>query len=196
MSLLCICWYELCFLLVSPMKTEVIINSLQNDFLPEIQFGNKIGNKSMSSWLCRTLPPCTGCDTRRIFKQSKTGLNSEFSSAYIDCLTKVKESSLFYYLPTAGCRRRDGFMPFQRVLVWSETQTVLSRIWTQVVDSISNDDNRYAKHTDYTKQECILILSSFYFLLILKIPRLFNTYRLPKPWAPGRKIAENVKYCM
>ena len=29
--------------------------------------------------------------------------------------------------------------------MWSEIQTVLSRIWTQVVDSISYDHNRYAK---------------------------------------------------
>ena len=38
------------------------------------------------------------------------------------CLTKTKESSLPYYLLIAE-ERKDGFISFPRVLVWSETQS-------------------------------------------------------------------------
>ena len=38
-------------------------------------------------------------------------------------------------------------MPFSRALKESEMQTVSPRIWTRVADSISYDDNRYAKRT-------------------------------------------------
>ena len=54
-----------------------------------------------------------GYDTRSIFKQSLTCLNSEFS------FTKAEEPSLSYYLPIAG-GRRIGFLPFPRVLVLCE----------------------------------------------------------------------------
>ena len=37
-----------------------------------------------SSWAC--------CDTRSIFKQSLTGLNSESSSSWTSCHTKVKKN--------------------------------------------------------------------------------------------------------
>ena len=43
-----------------------------------------------------------GYDTRSIFKQSLTGLNSEFSFSLTSCLTKAEEPSLPYYLPIAG----------------------------------------------------------------------------------------------
>ena len=39
--------------------------------------------------------------------------------------------------------KRDGFIPFQRVLVWSETQIASSRIWTWLTNSISKDNNYY-----------------------------------------------------
>ena len=45
-------------------------------------------------------------DTRSIFKQSKSGLNSEFSYSPIDCLTKAKEPSLPYYIFRAGEENR------------------------------------------------------------------------------------------
>ena len=38
-----------------------------------------------------------GYDTRSIFKQSLTGLNSEFSFSLTSCLTKAEEPSLSYY---------------------------------------------------------------------------------------------------
>ena len=68
-----------------------------------------------------------GYDTRSIFKQSFTGLNSEFSFSYTSCLTKAVEPSLPYYLPIAG-GRIIGFIPFPRVLVQCEMQLAWSRI--------------------------------------------------------------------
>ena len=77
-----------------------------------------------------------GYDTRSIFKQRLTGLNSEFSFSYTVCLTE--EPSLPYYLPIAGWRIF-GFIPFPMVLVLCEMQSVSSRIWTRVAVSISYD---------------------------------------------------------
>ena len=76
------------------------------------------------------------------FKQSLTGLNSEFSFSKTSCLSKAEEPSLPYYLPIAG-GRIIGFIPFPRVLVLYEMQSVLSRIWTRITMSISYDDNHY-----------------------------------------------------
>ena len=90
--------------------------------------------------------PRAGYDMRSIFKQSLTGLNSEFSFSLTSCLTKAEEPSLSYYLPIAG-GRIIGFIPFPRVLVLCEMQSVLSRIWTLVAVSISYDDNHYTTGT-------------------------------------------------
>ena len=68
-----------------------------------------------------------GYDTRSVFKRSLTGLNSEFSFSKTSCLTKAEEASLSYYLPIAG-GRIIGFIPFPRVLVLCEMQSVSSRI--------------------------------------------------------------------
>ena len=87
-----------------------------------------------------------GYDTRSIFKRSLTGLNSEFSFSKTSCLTKVEEPSLPYYLSIAG-GRIIGFLPFPRVLVLCEMQSVSSRIWTHVTVSISYDDNHYTTGT-------------------------------------------------
>ena len=57
----------------------------------------------------------------QFFKRSLTGLNSEFS--FSSCLTKAEEPSLPYYLPIAG-GRIIGFIPFPRVLVLCEMQSV------------------------------------------------------------------------
>ena len=84
----------------------------------------------------------TGYDTRSIFKRSLTGLNSEFSFSKTSCLTKAEEPSLSYYLPIAG-GRIIGFIPFPRVLVLCEMQSVSARIWTRVAVSIFYDDNHY-----------------------------------------------------
>ena len=52
------------------------------------------------------------------------------------------EFSFSYYLPIAG-GRIIAFIPFPRVLVLCEMQSVSSRIWTLVAMSISYDDNHY-----------------------------------------------------
>ena len=52
----------------------------------------------------------------------------------------TKEPSLPYYLPVFPVRI-DGFMPFQTALAWSERQNTASRIWTQFVHSIPDDDS-------------------------------------------------------
>ena len=83
-----------------------------------------------------------GYDTRSIFKRSLTGLNSEFSFSYTSCLTKAEEPSLSYYLPISG-GRIIGFIPFPRVLVLCEMQSVSSRIWTRIAVFISYCDNDY-----------------------------------------------------
>ena len=82
----------------------------------------------------------------QFFKRSLTGLNSEFSFSKTSRLTKAKEPSLPYYLPIAG-GRIIGFIPFPRVLVLCEMQSVSSRIWTRVAVSISYDDNHYTTGT-------------------------------------------------
>ena len=91
-----------------------------------------------------------GYDTRSIFKRSLTGLNSKFSFSKTSCLTKAEEPSLPYYLPIAW-GRIIGFIPFTRVLVLCEMQSVSSRIWTCVAVSISYDDNHYTTGTSFLK---------------------------------------------
>ena len=58
----------------------------------------------------------------------------------------AEEPSLPYYLPIAG-GRIIGFIPFPRVLVLCEMQSVSSRIWTRIAVSISYDDNHYTTGT-------------------------------------------------
>ena len=74
-------------------------------------------DKYMASWLTRR-----GAHGVMV-KRSLTGLNSEFPFSYTSCLTKTEEPSLSYYLPIAG-GRIIGFMPFPRVLVLCEMQSV------------------------------------------------------------------------
>ena len=87
-----------------------------------------------------------GYDTRSIFQRSLTVLNSEFSFSLTSCLTKAEEISLPYYLPIAGWRII-GFIPFPKVLVLWEMQSVSSRIWTRVAVSISYNDKHYTTST-------------------------------------------------
>ena len=76
-------------------------------------------------------------------------MNSEFSFSKTSCLTKAKEPSLPYYLPIAG-GWIIGFIPFPRILVLCEMQSVSSRIWTRVAVSISYDDDHYTMGTSNT----------------------------------------------
>ena len=94
-----------------------------------------------------------GYDTSSVFKWSLTGLNSEFSFSSTSCLTKAEEPSLSYYLPIAG-GRIIGFIPFPRVLVLCEMQSVSSRIWPRVAVSISYDDNHYTTGTSKNVCNC------------------------------------------
>ena len=61
-----------------------------------------------------------------------------------------EEPSLPYYLPITG-GRIFGFIPFPRVLVLCEMQSVSTRIWTRVTVSISYDDNHYTTGTSKAK---------------------------------------------
>ena len=90
-------------------------------------------------------------------------------STKTSCLTKAEEISLPYYLPIAG-GRIIGFIPFPRVLVLCEMQSVLSRIWTRVTVSISFGNNHYTMGTfviiaSFLTQLLDDILSANYFFL-------------------------------
>ena len=101
--------------------------------------------KRLSSYLPNSSARA-GYDTRSTFKRGLTGFTSEFSFSLTSCLTKAEEPSLPSYLPIAG-GRIIGFIPFPRVLVLCEMQSVSSRIWTRVTVFISGDDNHYTART-------------------------------------------------
>ena len=63
-----------------------------------------------------------------------------------NCLSKAEEPSLSYYWRIAG-GRLIGFIPFPRVLVLCEMQSISSRIWTRIAVSISYDYNHYTTGT-------------------------------------------------
>ena len=77
------------------------------------------------------------------------------------CLTKAEDHSLSYYLTIAG-GSIIGFIPFPRVLVLCEMQSVSSRIWTQVAVSISNDDNHYTTAIRFVKIHFVLNIMEGY----------------------------------
>ena len=91
-----------------------------------------------------------GYDTRSIFKGNLTSLNSEFYFSQTSGFTKAEELSLPYYLPVAG-RSIIRFIPFPKVLVLCEMQSVSFRFWTRVAVSISYDDNHYTTGTAIDK---------------------------------------------
>ena len=72
----------------------------------------------------------------------------------LGCNTKVKEHSFPYYLIiTEG--RIVRFMPFLTLFVkLCEMQTVLFKIWVQVAEFISYNDNRYATSASSNNLEC------------------------------------------
>ena len=80
------------------------------------------------------------CDKRSTFKQHLTSLKLEFSFSNNSYHSKIKESSLLYYLPIAG------FIPFPRALTLCEMQTAWSRSWTQINKFIFNEDIPYTTH--------------------------------------------------
>ena len=85
----------------------------------------------------------------------------------------AEEPSLSYYLPIAG-GRIIGFIPFPRVLVLCEMQSVSSRIWTRIAVFISYGDNDYTTGTSTMRRYC----------LDVKTPqaRLISTHELQQRW--------------
>ena len=67
----------------------------------------------------------------------------------------AEEPSLSYYLPIAG-GRIIGFIPFPRVLVLCEMQSVSSRIWTRIAVFISYGDNDYTTGTSMVQSQLYL----------------------------------------
>ena len=118
----------------------------------DVQTDHLISARHPNLVIIFTQPLCSGRIWYKVnfFKRSLTGLNSEFSFSYTSCLTKAEEPSLPYYLPIAG-GRIIGFIPFPRVLVLCEMQSVSSKIWTRVAVSISCDDNHYTTGTSFPK---------------------------------------------
>ena len=107
-----------------------------------------VGGQSLTSIIHIYPTPPLGQDMTQgqFFKRSLTSLNSEFSFSKTSCLTKPEEPSLPYYLPiTVG--GIIGFIPFPRIFVLCEMQSVSSRIWTRVAVSISYDVSHYTTGT-------------------------------------------------
>ena len=83
----------------------------------------------------------------QFFKQSLTGLNFlNFLSPRLVASQRLKNLVCPTILPIAG-GRIIGFIPFPRILVQCEMQSISSRIWTRVAVSISYDDNHYTTDT-------------------------------------------------
>ena len=72
----------------------------------------------------------------------------------------AEEPSLSYYLPIAG-GRIIGFIPFPRVLVLCEMQSVSSRIWTRIAVFISYGDNDYTTGTSFLDLVCIIETATY-----------------------------------
>ena len=87
-----------------------------------------------------------GYDTRSIFKRSLIGFEFRVFLLLDKLPHQMKNLVCPTILPLAG-GRIIGFIPFPRVLVLCEMQSVSSRIWTRVAVSISYHDNHYATGT-------------------------------------------------
>ena len=105
----------------------LMIFEIQTDHLVLIKNKKKLRILSFQLTYLPNPSARAGHDTKSIFKWSLTGLNSEFSFFETSCLTKAEGPSLPYYLPIAG-GRIIGFIPFPRVLVLCEMQSVSTRI--------------------------------------------------------------------
>ena len=101
-------------------------------------------------YVCMTLSPRVECDSKSIFKLSKAGLNLEFTFSYTDCRLKPKECSLPYLAKTWE-GKIDELTTFL-----NEMRTVSSRIWTQVTDSIFNNDNPDVISTMNRSSSCVV----------------------------------------
>ena len=81
-----------------------------------------------------------------------------FPSPRLVASPRLKKPVCPTILPIAG-GRIIGFIPFPRVLVLCEMQSVSSRIWTRVAVSISYDDNHYHGHLSFLLSVPIIHLS-------------------------------------
>ena len=90
-----------------------------------------------------------GCDTKSIFLQILISLNPEFFFALTGYRIKANAPCPPYFLLTHNWSRTNGFTSFSKVLWWSKTHTASSKIWNRITDSISKDDNSYAKLGSY-----------------------------------------------
>ena len=110
---------------------------------------------ALTAWIYPTPPHQAGGEARSIFEKIITNLNIELF--FTGCLTKNREVSIPYNLSSAR-ERIDGFMPFPRISAQSERQMASSRVWTQVADSISYDNNCYISgiHCNYSDIACIM----------------------------------------
>ena len=121
------------------------------------------------------------------------GLVKDFSFSLISCLTKAEEPSLPYYLPIVG-GRIIGFIPFPKVLVLCEMQSVSCRIWNRVILSIFYDDNHYTTGYSFYDKSFVCALSKCEYFAVkcnqsrpgfeLVSPCPFPTTITIKPWAP------------
>ena len=70
---------------------------------------------------------------------------------YRPCVITGLCSDLCWMILVGGGEITVGFMLFPRAEVKSETQTASSKIWTQVVDSNSYNNNYYSKRASIHK---------------------------------------------
>ena len=137
------------------------------------------------------------------FKRSWTGLNSEFSFSWTSCLTKAEEPSLPYYLPIGG-GRIIRFIPFPRVLVLCEMQSLSSWIWTCVAMSNFYKDNhyttgtslRYWEHVHWTCENPIIHICLFrlYSLNGYDVP--FHCYLLNSRQMMFQTLVMDIVFCL
>ena len=76
----------------------------------------------------------TGCDTNKIFKQSKASLNSEFPFSWTGHLIKTPVWPPIFSKPVL---RTGGFMLFPRALATRKIQTAPSKAWIRVANLFS-----------------------------------------------------------
>ena len=112
-----------------------------------------------------------------------------FPSPRLVASPRLKDLVCSTILPIAG-GRIIGFIPFPRVLVLCEMQSVLSRIWTRVAMSISYDDNhnnliiyiyiyRYIHIYIYREREIQGVFSEVIILIYpIETPRHFKYYNI------------------
>ena len=99
-----------------------------------------------------------------------------------------------YYLPISG-ERIIGFIPFPSVLVLCEMQSVLSRIWTRVAVSISNDDYHYTTGTSLLmshNDQIAHIIHLGLFQLIQETELRSPTIRLPMKYLYFLQVIVNL----